>query len=57
VLARTSTAAAPWYVVPADRNKPRDFLVAEVLVHTLERMDPQYPRADAEVLRWMGKIE
>jgi PPK2 family polyphosphate:nucleotide phosphotransferase len=57
VLERCSTAAAPWYVVPADRNKPRDLLILEVLVRTLELMNPEYPPADPEVLALRGKIE
>ncbi|MGN6391906.1 MAG: polyphosphate kinase 2 family protein [Gemmatimonadales bacterium] len=42
-LERTSTAWAPWYVVPADKKYLRDLLVAEVVTRTLERMDPKYP--------------
>ena len=42
-LSRTSTAAAPWYVVPADKKYLRDLLVAQVVADTLERMDPRYP--------------
>jgi len=56
VLQRCSTAYAPWYVVPADKNKPRDFLVAEVLVRTLELMDPRYPPADPAVESLRGTI-
>jgi len=48
---RCSTAWAPWYIVPSDKNRPRDFLLAEVLVHALEAMAPRYPVADPEVLR------
>ena len=44
-VSRTSTSWAPWYVVPADRKPVRDVLVAEVVVETLERMDPRYPGA------------
>jgi PPK2 family polyphosphate:nucleotide phosphotransferase len=44
-LARTSTRAAPWYVVPADKKYLRDLLIAEVVTQTLERMDPGYPAA------------
>lgn len=40
VLRKTSTARAPWYVVPADGKKVRDYLVAGVLVRALEAMDP-----------------
>ena len=42
-LARTSTATAPWYVVPADKKYVRDLLVAQVVVEALERMDLKYP--------------
>jgi PPK2 family polyphosphate:nucleotide phosphotransferase len=42
---RTSTEAAPWYIIPADRKWYRDFAVATILVETLEQMDPQFPEA------------
>jgi PPK2 family polyphosphate:nucleotide phosphotransferase len=50
-LERCSTEAAPWYIVPADRKSTRNLLVARVVVDTLERMAPQFPRVDPEVLR------
>lgn len=46
VLARTSTDAAPWYIVPADRKWYRDLVVAGILVETLKGLDMQYPRID-----------
>jgi PPK2 family polyphosphate:nucleotide phosphotransferase len=42
-IARTSTAAAPWYVVPADRNWVRNLAVAKILLAHLERLDPKLP--------------
>jgi PPK2 family polyphosphate:nucleotide phosphotransferase len=42
-LARTSTADAPWYVVPADRNWVRNLAVAKILLHHLEEMNPKLP--------------
>ena len=45
-IAATSTAGAPWYVVPADRNWYRDLVVAEVLVATLEAMDIELPAGE-----------
>jgi len=57
MLLRCSTDVAPWYIVPADRNKARDLLVAQVVVDALEQIDPKYPKADPEVLKWRGKIE
>ncbi|MEQ1574381.1 MAG: PPK2 family polyphosphate kinase [Vicinamibacterales bacterium] len=50
VLARTSSAWAPWYLVPADRKKARDLRVAHTVVDTLERMAPRFPRVDPAVL-------
>ena len=46
VIRETSTDWAPWHVVPADHNWVRNLAVAELLVETLERLDPQLPTAD-----------
>jgi PPK2 family polyphosphate:nucleotide phosphotransferase len=43
MLRQTSTTAAPWYVVPADRKWYRNWVVSSVMVQTLTKMDPQYP--------------
>lgn len=56
MLERCSTPHAPWYIVPADKNKPRDWLVADLVVRTLQEMDPRYPEADPAVLDFRGKI-
>ncbi|MEZ5165921.1 MAG: hypothetical protein R2695_05290 [Acidimicrobiales bacterium] len=45
MLERTSTDAAPWYVIPADRKWFRDLVVSEIIVATLEALDLQYPPA------------
>jgi len=42
-IADTSTVWAPWHVIPADRNWVKATAVATILVHTLEKMDPQLP--------------
>jgi PPK2 family polyphosphate:nucleotide phosphotransferase len=51
MLARTSTEAAPWYVVPADSKRVRDVLVARTIVETLERMNPKWPGPPPELER------
>jgi PPK2 family polyphosphate:nucleotide phosphotransferase len=43
-LSKTSTAQAPWYVVPAEKRWFRNLLIAKVLVRTLEALDMQYPK-------------
>ncbi|GHG10391.1 polyphosphate kinase [Deinococcus piscis] len=44
----TSRKHAPWYVIPADRKWLRDYLISQILVHTLEEMNPQFPEAHFE---------
>ena len=56
-LRKCSTPWAPWYVVPADKKKVRNYLVAQVVVDTLKRMSPKYPKADKEVLELERAIE
>jgi PPK2 family polyphosphate:nucleotide phosphotransferase len=45
-IRRTSTAEAPWYVIPADRKWYRNWAVATVIVDTLKAMDPQFPEPE-----------
>lgn len=45
-IRKTATADAPWYVVPADRKWVRNLVVAKILRHHLERVDPQYPSSE-----------
>ncbi len=48
-LAKTSTVAAPWYVVPADRKWVRNLVVALILRDVLERIDPQFPDPEDDI--------
>lgn len=48
LLSHTSTDAAPWYVVPADRKWVTRLATAAILVDTLMDIDPQYPALDAK---------
>ncbi|MDQ6938436.1 MAG: polyphosphate kinase 2 family protein [Actinomycetota bacterium] len=49
VLARTSTDAAPWYVVPADHKWYRNWAISHLLLETLTELDPRYPQSDLDV--------
>jgi PPK2 family polyphosphate:nucleotide phosphotransferase len=57
VLRKCSTRWAPWYIVPADKKKVRDYLVAQAVVDTLARMAPRYPEADEEALKLKSAID
>ncbi|AMJ66253.1 polyphosphate kinase 2 family protein [Hymenobacter sp. PAMC 26628] len=48
-LAHCSTDDAPWFVVPADHKWTRDLAITEIVVATLENMDPQPPTADFDL--------
>ena len=45
-LAATSTARAPWHVIPADSKTHRNLMIARLLIKTLQDMDPQTPPPD-----------
>lgn len=45
-IRKTSTAIAPWYVIPADHRWYRNWAVATVIVETLKRMDPLIPEPE-----------
>ncbi|GHI02585.1 hypothetical protein AQI88_14620 [Streptomyces cellostaticus] len=48
MLSATSTAWAPWYVVPADRKWFARICTAAILGHTLMDIDPRYPEVSEE---------
>jgi PPK2 family polyphosphate:nucleotide phosphotransferase len=45
-ITETSTAWAPWYVVPANRKWYRNLVVSSALIAALERLDPRYPEPE-----------
>ena len=46
VLDRTSTAWAPWYVIPADRKWYSRVAITEILTQTMVEMDLGWPQPD-----------
>lgn len=43
MLNRTSSAHAPWYVIPSDNRSTRGAIISGLVRQTLENMNPQYP--------------
>lgn len=43
MLQQTTTAWAPWYVIPGDQNWYRNLAVTRVIVDALRDLDPHYP--------------
>ncbi len=48
---KTATKEAPWYVVPADHKWYMRLVVSEIILHTLRKMDPKYPKVTKERLK------
>ena len=46
VIGHTSTAQAPWYIVPADRKWYRNLCVARIMLDTLATLDMKLPKVD-----------
>jgi len=46
MLRATSRPWAPWYAIPADDKDYMRAAVARILVETLERIDPHYPKVN-----------
>jgi PPK2 family polyphosphate:nucleotide phosphotransferase len=49
MLSRTTTAWAPWYVIPADQKWYRNLAISQVIVSALQDLDPQYPRPEQDL--------
>jgi PPK2 family polyphosphate:nucleotide phosphotransferase len=49
VLERTDTDDAPWYVIPSDSKRYRNWAVASLLCETLDALDPHYPETDLDI--------
>jgi polyphosphate kinase 2 (PPK2 family) len=46
IVRHTSTAVAPWYVVPADHKWFARVVIGSAIVSTLETLNLRFPRAD-----------
>jgi len=41
---KCSTAAAPWYIIPADHKWFRNWAISDILVRSLEELSPKFPK-------------
>jgi len=53
VFARTSTKAAPWYIIPANQKWFRNLAVSQIIAATMEEIGMQMPKpqVDLEMIR------
>ena len=55
-LDQTGTPLAPWYVIPADRKWYRNYAITNLMIETLERIDPQWPPAGYDVEKEKARV-
>lgn len=55
-MTRTSTADAPWYVVPADHKWYARWAVQHLLLNTLRGLDPQWPKPNYDVAEQKARL-
>jgi PPK2 family polyphosphate:nucleotide phosphotransferase len=55
-LSATSTAHAPWYVVPADDKRSSRLIVSRIVLDTLDALDLAYPKTKPERKRELRAI-
>jgi hypothetical protein len=48
-LARTSTASAPWYAIPADHKWFRNLAVSQIVAETLHELGMSYPKPSVDL--------
>jgi PPK2 family polyphosphate:nucleotide phosphotransferase len=51
LIEKTSTEAAPWFIVPSDRKWYRNLVVARIMVDTLRSLKMDFPKPDWDASR------
>jgi polyphosphate kinase 2 (PPK2 family) len=56
IVRHTSTAVAPWYVVPADHKWFAHVVIGSAIVSTLDTLNLRFPRADKASLQEFKRV-
>jgi PPK2 family polyphosphate:nucleotide phosphotransferase len=51
-LQKCSTDWAPWYVIPANKKWYRNWVLSDIIVRTLKRMDPKFPKPIKDIEKY-----
>jgi PPK2 family polyphosphate:nucleotide phosphotransferase len=52
----TSTAHAPWYIVPADDKRNARLIISQIVLDTLESLQLKYPKADKNRIKELRSL-
>ncbi|REE78639.1 PPK2 family polyphosphate:nucleotide phosphotransferase [Paenibacillus taihuensis] len=56
VFRQTATKYAPWHIVPANERWFRDYVVLQLILSSLEKLDLSYPEPDIETRKLMEQL-
>jgi len=56
-LGKTSTPYAPWYVIPANRNWYRNYVIMSILIEKLKSLDMKYPKPVENIVNYAAAIK
>jgi PPK2 family polyphosphate:nucleotide phosphotransferase len=56
-IAKTSTAYAPWFVIPANRNWYRDYVILNIIVNTMENSKIRYPNPVQNIEQYTNALK
>lgn len=56
-ISATNTKYAPWYIVPADKKWFARLVVSEVIVQTMKKLNPDYPKLSNEQISQLQKCK
>jgi PPK2 family polyphosphate:nucleotide phosphotransferase len=57
MLRKCSTKWAPWYVVPSDSNKARNYLIANRVAEAMENLDLKYPEPKTDLTQYLEALK
>jgi len=51
-MEQCSTEEAPWYVVPAENRRFRDWMIGSIILQKLKQMNPKYPEPEFDASKY-----
>jgi len=56
-LIKTSTASAPWYVIPANRNWYRDYVIIKIITEALKKLKMTFPKPVENIKQYKSLLK
>ena len=57
MISKTSKDYAPWYIVPADNKWYTRYVVAQITLQALKKIDPQFPPLAPDIAEQLEKFK